>query len=55
VLDPACVWGNDPFFSVGSQTPDMVQAGRDYSLAERPDYAPFPYPYPLDASGLPSP
>jgi len=54
-LDPAYVWGNDAFFSVGSQTPDMVQVDRDYYLAQKPGYTPFPYPYPLDADGLPNP
>jgi hypothetical protein len=53
--DPAYLWGNDEFFSIGSQTPDMVQEDRDYFLSERPDYAPFAHPYPLDADGLPAP
>lgn len=53
--DPAYVWGNDAFFSVGSQTPDMVQVGRDYFVSQKPGYTPFTYPYPLDANGLPNP
>jgi hypothetical protein len=55
VLDPAYVWGNDAFFSVGSQTPAMVQVSRDYYLAQKPKYTPFTYPYPLTASGMPDP
>ena len=54
-LDPAYVWGNDVFFSVGSQTPAMVQVNRDYYLAAKPSYTPFTYPYPLEANGLPDP
>lgn len=53
--DPAYVWDNDPFLAVGSQTADMVQAGRDYHLAPKPGYTPFPHPYPLTAHGLPAP
>jgi hypothetical protein len=54
-LDPAYLWDNDPFFAIGSQTPAMVQVNRDYYLSPRPGYQPFVHPYPLDASGMPSP
>jgi hypothetical protein len=54
-LDPAHLWGNDVFFSIGSQTPAMVQLNRDYYLSPRPGYLPFTHPYPLGADGLPSP
>ncbi len=53
--DPAYLWGNDAFFSIGSQTPAMVQEDRDYFLMEKPGYVPFAYPYPLSAVGLPDP
>ena len=52
-LDPAYVWGNDAFFSVGSQTPAMVQAGRDYHLSAKPGYVPYSYPHPLQSTGGP--
>lgn len=54
-LDPAYLWDNDPFFSIGSQTPDRVQKDRDYYLGPKPGYTPFRYPYPLTATGLPDP
>jgi len=47
VLEPAYLWGNDDFFSIGSQTPDMVQEGRDYHIAQKPGYTPYTYPHPL--------
>ncbi|MFA5962336.1 MAG: hypothetical protein WC848_06670 [Parcubacteria group bacterium] len=46
-LDPAYVWDNDLFFSVDSQTPNMVQENRDYYLFAKPDYIPYTYPHPL--------
>jgi len=55
VLDPAYLWSNDAFFSIGSQTPAMVQPNRDYYLAPRPGYQPLAHPFPLGANGLPGP
>jgi hypothetical protein len=55
VSDPAYVWGNNPAIQVGSQTPTMVMANRDYYLSPKPNYTPYTYPYPLTPAGLPKP
>jgi hypothetical protein len=53
VLDPAYVWGNDASMTVGSAS-DNVQVNRDFYLTPKPGYVPYTYPYPTDATGLPS-
>jgi hypothetical protein len=53
-LDPAYLWDNDSSMPVRSGSTN-VQADRDYFTSQKPGYTPFPYPYPLDANGLPDP